>query len=280
MIQFGIHSHLFRGSPAVVAEACRRLGLDCVQLTPGFPGLPFHEPGLITPTRCRQAAQPFLDVGLHIACLSGNTDLMNPDLERRHRGIVRLHCLLRHGRDFGTDRVVTETGTLSPRSSLEPHAPDHSREAWDELRLIVLEALHVAADHGVMLLLKPVPGHVLGSPGEAVRLHEELLHPRLGFILDPANAVLTQDCLALKETLERVVEQLAPLAPIVHAKDVAVEGASVATPRAGKGILDYAHFFRLLRHHQPGASVILEHLRPEEVSEARMFMDRALSHSE
>src|SRR5262249_14008517 len=105
-------------------------------------------------------------------------------------------------------------------------------------------------------------------------------HPRLGFILDPANTVLTQDCLVLKETLERVVEQLAPLAPIVHAKDVAVEGASVTTPRAGKGILDYAHFFRLLRHHPPSPSVILEHLRPEEVSEARMFMARALSHSE
>src|SRR5437762_11324336 len=120
MMLLGVHSHLFRGSPTAVADACRRHGLAGVQLTPGFPGLTFHEPGQITPARCRQVVEPFLAAGLRIACLSGYTNLMDPDLERRHRGIIRLHALLRHGRDFGTERVVTETGTLSPHTSLEP----------------------------------------------------------------------------------------------------------------------------------------------------------------
>ena len=59
---------------------------------------------------------------------------------------MRLHALIRHCRDFGTDRIVTETGNLSPASPGVPAAPDHSAEAWAELRLIVTEALRVAAD--------------------------------------------------------------------------------------------------------------------------------------
>jgi sugar phosphate isomerase/epimerase len=276
MIRLGVHSHLFRGPLAVVAEACRRQALTCVQLTPGFPDLPFQEPGQLTAARCRQAALPFQEAGIAIACLSGYTNLMDPDLERRHKGIMRLHALLRHGRDFGTDRVVTETGTLSPRGTLEPFPPNQSLAAWEELRLIVVEALEVAAGHGVRLLLKPNPGHVLATPEDAVRLYEELQYPQLGFVLDPAHAVLPNGLEGLSETVARVVAQVGDLAPVVHAKDVAEGAGGLATPRAGLGVLDYGQFFRLLRPHQPDAAVILEHVRPEDVGAARAHLERAL----
>src|SRR5262245_2453264 len=110
----GAPSHLFRGSPPAVAEAFRRHGLTCVQLTPNFPRLSFHEPGAIPTDRCRHAAEHFLTAGITVACLSGYIHLMDADLDRRHRGIVRLHALIRHCRDFGTDRVLTETGSLAP----------------------------------------------------------------------------------------------------------------------------------------------------------------------
>src|SRR5437879_887313 len=170
----GAPSHLFRGSPAAVAAAFRQQGLTCVQLTPNFPGLGFHEPGAITPERCRRAADPFRAAGITVACLAGYIHLMDADLDRRHRGIVRLHTLIRHCRDFGTERILTETGSLCPSSPWMPHPPNRSHEAWLELRLIVAEALQVAADHGVTLLLKPGNTHVLAAVEDALRLRAEL----------------------------------------------------------------------------------------------------------
>jgi sugar phosphate isomerase/epimerase len=265
---FGVSSHLFRGAPAEVAAACRRHGLTCVQLTPNFPGLPFYQPGEVTPERCRLAAEPFREEGVAVACLWGSLNLLDPDLDRRHRAVLRLHALLRHCRDFGTDRLVTETG--SPAS-----AGPHGRETWTELHLILAEALRVAAEAGVRLLLKPVPTHLLASVEDARRLRDELGHPNLGFVLDPVNFLLGGTPGELGPALVYLVEQLGPSAPVVHAKDLAYDEDGATAPRAGLGVLDYGLFFRLLRRHQPAAPVILEHLRPQEIPDALAHVRRA-----
>ena len=264
----GVSSHLFRGSPAEVAGLCRRHGLTCVQLAPNFPGLSFYQPGDVTPERCRRAAEPFAREGIAVACLWASVNLLDPDLDRRHRGIVRLHALLRHGRDFGTEYVATETGSLNPVSPWEPCPENRSREAWLELRLILAEALRVAADAGVTLLLRAESGHVLATLEDALRLRDELAHPNLGFVLDPVNYLLESSPAELGPALERVVEQLGPRAPVVYAKDIRFEPHGVTAPRAGGGVLDYGLFLRLLDRHQPRAPIILEHLCPQEVADA------------
>jgi L-ribulose-5-phosphate 3-epimerase len=247
-----------------------------VQLTPSFPGLRFHEPGQFTPERCRRAAAPFQEAGVAVACVAGATNLMDPDLDRRHRGIVRLHALIRHCRDFGTTRVVTETGGLSPLSPWTPYSSNRSAEAWAELRLIVAEALLVSSEHGVTLLLKAEPTHVLATADDAIRLCEELAHPNLGFVMDPATLLLACDPAELGAGLERLFARLGPWCPVAHAKDVRFDREGVATPRAGLGVLDYGLFLRLLDRHQPAAPLILEHLRPEDAADAVAYVRRHL----
>ena len=271
---FGVPSHLFRGPPAEAARELCRHGLTCVQLTPNFPGLRFQEPGLITPERCRLAAEPFRAAGIQVACLSGVVPLLDPDLDRRHRGIVRLHRLVRHCRDFGTDRLVTETGSLSPHSPWAPFPPNRSREAWLELGLILAEVLRVAADHGVTLLLKPDKDHVFSSAEDAVRLRQELPHPPLNFIMDPAHFLAECDPAELGPELDRLFERLGPWSPVVHLKDLRFTAGGVAMPRAGRGVLDLGRLGRLLRRHQPAAPIILEHLRPDEVGQTRAHVER------
>src|SRR5262249_36222658 len=144
----------------------------------------------------------------------------DPELERRHRRIVRLHALLRHCRDFDTERLVTETGSLSPVSPWAPYPPNRSPEAWAEFRLILSEALEIAAEHGVQLLLKPEPAHVLASFEDVLRLRNELPHPNLGFVLDPASLLLDVAPAEWEVVLPSMIEQLAPCAPLVHAKDI------------------------------------------------------------
>jgi sugar phosphate isomerase/epimerase len=265
----GVASHLFRGAPEVIAAACLRHGLTCVQLTPNFPGLSFQEPARITPERCRRAAAPFHAAGIPVAGLFVPANLLDANLHRRHCAVVRLHALLRHCRDFGTDRCVTETGCLSPGA---PHAGCCPPEAWAELRLILEEALRVAADHGVTLLLKPEPTHALASVEDALRLREELPRANLGFVLDPVNFLLHRGPADLNGALERLVGALGPCAPLVHAKDIRFDDSGVSAPRAGCGVLDYGLFLRLLLRHQPAAPIILEHLQPHEVPEASAFL--------
>jgi sugar phosphate isomerase/epimerase len=208
--------------------------------------------------------------------VTGSNHLLDPDLDRRHRGIVRLHALIRHCRAFGTDMVVTETGSLSPHSPWAPFPPNRSREAWAELVLIVAEALRVAADHGVTLLLKPEPSHVFASVEDALRLRAELDHPRLNFVMDPANFLCDSPPSELTPRLGQLFERLGPWAPVVHLKDLRPGPAGFSTPRAGRGALDFPQFARLLRHFQPNAPVILEHLRPEEIAEAKAFAEQVL----
>jgi sugar phosphate isomerase/epimerase len=267
----GTLSHLFRGSPAAVAVVIQQHGLRCVQLTPSFPRLRFQQPIDITADRCRQAAQPFLDAGLHIACLTGSTNLVEPDLDRRHRGLVRLHALLRHCRDFGTAFLVTETGNpLAKGASFLP--PNRAREVWAELLLIVAEAVRIAADSGVTLLLKPGPGQVLATATDALRLRQELPQAALGFVLDPAVFLLESRPETVSNELARLVEALGPWTPIVHAKDLRFHADGVTLPHVGRGVLDYGVLLRTLRRYQAEPAIILEHLRPEEVAAAKARM--------
>ncbi len=111
MHPLGVHSHLFRGPSTHVAHTLREQALTCVQLSPGFLDLRFHEPGQLNAERCRLAAVPFRDAGIRVAALSAGSSWIDPDLSRRHPGIVRCQALIRHARDFGSDRIVLEAAS-------------------------------------------------------------------------------------------------------------------------------------------------------------------------
>ena len=268
MHPLGVHSHLFRGSPAAVAAAVVRHGLTCVQLTPSFPGVHFHDPGQINAERCRHVSGAFLDAGIAIACLSGGVHLLEPDLDRRHRSILRFHKLIRHCRDFGTGYVVAETGGSNPH----PSAP----EAWVELCIILEEALRVAADSGVTVLLKPGPGQALATAADAMHLRMQIASPQLGFVMDAANFLLASRPEELARDLEDLCDRLGGCAPVIHAKDLCFGPLGAVVPRVGRGVLDYHRLLTILRPRQPTAPVILEHLRAEEVPAARAYIESAL----
>jgi sugar phosphate isomerase/epimerase len=271
----GVHTHLFRGTAEAVAEAVRRHNLPCVQLTPGFPGLRFDEPGQITAERCRLAATPFQERGIAIAALAGGSNLLHPDLDRRHPNLMRCHALVRHCQDFGTALLVLDVGDRPARGT-EPARP-RSSEVWKELRLILAEILRNARECGVVVLVKPDPGGMVSTAEDALRLREALLpQGELRFVMDPAGLLSPSPAETWVEGLARLADVLGPWSPLVHAKDLRCNAAGISTPRVGRGELDYRAFFHRYEPLQPDAAVILEHLRPEEVKEAREYLDQIL----
>jgi L-ribulose-5-phosphate 3-epimerase len=275
----GVHSHLFRGPPSAVAASLRDYRLACVQLTPNFPHLRFEEPGHVTTDRCRQAAEPFLEAGIVVVGLAGGHNLLDPEVDRRHPAIVRLHALIRHTRDFGTERVI-----LSVDHCEEPDPPcpiaSPMPSRWMEIRCIITEAVRVAEDYGVELLLK-LESHRNGRWEATMgRMLGEIAPAKLRFVIDPANYLVGSAADTLREDAETLCEALGPRAPLVHAKDLCFGSAGVTTPRAGQGCFDYATFLKLYRRYQPDVPIILEHVRPSEIEETRAYMESCLRAAE
>lgn len=262
MHPIGVHSHLYRGAPEVVADTLRAAGLTCVQLTPNFPGLAFNDLDEITPERCRLAAAPFLALGIEIAALSSNVRLLEPDLDQRHRGVMRWHRLIRHCRDFGTSSLTVESGR-----------PPETSEGWHELCRILEEGLRLAEAARIQLLVKASLGQALAGYADLLRLREAVPHPCLAFVFDPA-CWLAQTAPERRDTeLLEAASRLGPYAPLMHAKDLRVDERGVALPRAGSGALDYGRILQLLKRVQPAAPIILDHVRPHEVAATRRWLE-------
>ena len=275
----GLHSHLFRGPPSAVAASLRDYRLACVQLTPNFPHLRFEEPGHVTTDRCRQAAEPFLEAGIVVVGLAGGHNLLDPEVDRRHPAIVRLHALIRHTRDFGTERVILSVDHFEEPDSPCPIASSMPSR-WMEIRCIISEAVRVAEDHGVELLLK------LESQGNGrwqasvCRMLDEIAPAKPRFVMDPANYLASSRADTLASDAVRLCEALGPRAPLMHAKDICFGPTGVTTPRAGQGCLDYAAFLQRYRRHQPNSPIILEHVRPGEIEETRAYIESCLRAAE
>jgi sugar phosphate isomerase/epimerase len=248
-----------------------------VELTPGFAGLPFHNPADFQPARCRVATQPFVDSGIHVAAVNGSTNLLDPDLGRRHRGLARLHALICHCHDFGTRFLVTETGSLSPLSPCLPSPENRTPQAREELLAILGEACDLAQAHDVTLLLKADPHHVLAALEDALWLQQRLPSPALGFVLDPAAFLTICSPNSWLENLAALCRRLAPVAPLVHAKDLRREGERVVTPGVGCGLLDYREFFRLLAELRCESPVIVEHVQVHTLAQALAYLRHCLS---
>jgi sugar phosphate isomerase/epimerase len=279
MNRVGAHSHLFRGPPCAVAASIHDHGLTCVQLTPSFPQLHFDEPGEVTADRCRRAAGPFLESGIEIVGLSGGDSLLDPEVDRRHPAIVRLHTLIRHTRDFSTRSVIVNLGNWESSDHSDSIAAE-TPSRWLEVRCILTEALRVAEDHGVELLLKPACCQGIPWRTSIGLILGEVAFSNVRFVMDPANYLANSPPECLLRDVRGLCEELGSLAPLVHAKDLCFGSDGVTTPRAGRGSFDYASFFRIYRRYQPNAPVILEHLSPGEIEETRAYVESCLRDAE
>lgn len=89
--------------------------------------------------------------------------------------------------------------------------------------------------------------------------------------------LMDSDAATWPAELERLVEQLGSRTPVVHAKDVLIGADGITLPPVGRGGLDYGLLLRRLDRYQPQAPIIMEHLQPQEVADARASMERFLN---
>jgi sugar phosphate isomerase/epimerase len=147
----------------------------------------------------------------------------------------------------------------------QEHADNASPEAWRDSRASIEAALKAADDHDITLLVEPEPANVVGSAALARRMLDEVGHPRLKIVIDPANVVLSDLSRSPEEVLSEAFGMLGPDIVFAHAKDVSADGRFCA---AGTGIVPWQHYRSLLNAIDYQGDVIFHTLTEADVARA------------
>lgn len=298
MIQVGIFTGIFPHSLEETVKRIRAFGFNTVQLDLNFSDMDLSTEKL-TPTVAKRIRNVFRGYNLPISVIAGATNIVSPDIQKRKKGLERLHRILELAWNFGTPYVSTETGTFNPESDWVDHEKNHTPEGFNEFCKVVREALEVAELNGSILCLEPYVQNVIGSVEDCKRVFLKINSPNLKLLLDPTNYFKLDNIDKVDETIDSIFNAFSDKIVIAHAKDVKrtkISGgvrreekmgtkdealsfrgvANIELPAPGLGELDYPYYLKRLLRVSPNIPLIIEHLTEEDVPRAKKFVDQAL----
>ena len=205
--------------------------------------------------------------GMAIAALAGQTNMVDPDPDRRRRGIDRVKLLISACSDLGTSVIATCTGSRHPESMWRPHADNASKETWRTLCETLEQLLPHAEACGVSLAFEPEVCQVASSAAISRRLIEQMASKNLKVLMDAANLFAKGDLARMQAVLDDAFDLLGDHIAIAHAKDLDRDGDS-GNRAAGTGKLDYERYVALLCGLSFDVPVILHGLGEEQVDDA------------
>ncbi len=261
----GIFETVFvRDSLPEVFEAVAAAGCTSVQFHPPSAGLdPWNH---VIPDG---AAGPILaaasDAGVRIPAVDGTYNMAHPDRTERRNGHEGLRRTIALAAELQAAFVTLCTGTRDTSSMWREHPANSSGSAWQDMVVSVTEALVVAREYGVTLLLEPEPANIVSSSDRARELLDQLADDRLKIVLDPANIVLSDRTRTPLDVLQEAFEMLGSDIALAHAKDLSPNGQFCA---AGSGIVPWVEYWTLLDSIGYQGDVIFHTLSEDDVSAA------------
>jgi sugar phosphate isomerase/epimerase len=270
-IQLGIFAKTFvRPTLGGVLDAVKSHGLHCVQFSfacADLPAMPDEiEPSLLASIRQELAARE-----ITIAALSGTFNMIHPDPKKRREGLERLPVLAAACKELGIPVITLCTGTRDPQNMWRHHSDNRSPEAWRDLTHMLSEALQIAQRFDVTLAFEPEVSNVVDSARNGRRLLDEMQSSHLKVVMDGANLFPSGKLSRMQEILDEAFDLLGSDLIIAHAKDLDRDGEAGDRP-AGKGLLDYDHYLRLLHRSGFTGPLLLHSLAESEVEECLMFL--------
>lgn len=208
-----------------------------------------------------------------ISALSGTFNMAHPDAVVRRQDLGRFRVLAAACRPMGASVITICTGTRNRDSMWQHHSENESPEAWADLLAGLEVALEIADDHNITLAFEPEPANIARNAARARALLDEVRHPRLAVVLDPANILAGAMDPPPDEVLAEAFDLLGDHIVATHAKDIDADGVFCA---AGRGIVPWDVHVRLL--HQLGfdGPLVLHTLTEDEVPSCLAVLDRAL----
>lgn len=272
-MQIGIFAKSFPGTdPATVLRASAEAGYDGVQYNMACSGLE-PMPEAISDEAASAVGSAAKATGLHIYAVSGTYNMVHPDPAIRQEGDRRLEVLAASCRFLGTGLVTLCTGTLDPHDQWRAHPGNGSPDAWRDLLQAFETAIGIAERHDILLGVEPELANIVSSASQAARLIAELQSPRIRIVLDPANLFEVASLEAQRRLISEAVNLLGDRLSMAHAKDRLASGDFAA---AGKGVVDFPHFFRVLKTAGFDGPVVTHGLSAAEAPGVAAFLRKTL----
>jgi sugar phosphate isomerase/epimerase len=250
-------------------------GFSCIQLplTKALSDITVG-PGQLNPGLAVHIRETLAARNIFISVLGCYFNLIHPDKEERKKKLAWFKEHLRYARDFGTDLVGTETGSLNADISFHPD--NAGEKAFETAVACVSELVDEAEKFGVFVGIEGVTKHSINSPEKLARLIERVGSNNLQIIFDPVNLISEENYTSSDQMLAEVFSLFGGRIACLHAKDFVIENNKMKTVPAGEGLLNYKLLLDLYKKAKPWGCILLENAVPDKMAETREFIQKYL----
>ena len=268
---------------------------SCVQLDVSFKDCDVAKE-LLTKQKAIEIRDKFRDANLPIVAVSGYTNLVHPDPDKRKANIAYIKMMMERALDLGCPYVASETGTYNRDSDWVWDDHNASEAAYQEACEIIYDVTKFALENGAIYIVENYVNNVIGSVEQVLRLFKDINLPNIKLLCDPTNYFDESNINDVDNQLRRIFDALSDKMVMAHAKDCkrAVDtgekhanidadeshtfrgSGAVELPAAGLGVLNYDLYVKLLAKDHPNMPIIIEHLDENDIGRAHSFLKGVL----
>lgn len=273
-LKLAIFTGVYAGLP--LEEAARRIkadGFAAVVLEGNFADVRFDP--LAPDWKAADKIAGFLDRnGIKVVGLYGYYNVVAPNQETRKRGEQRMQFLIENWQRLGSNNISTETGSLNPQSEWNDSPANATEAAYQQCRASLEKFAKMAEKTGAVISIEAYWKNVISSPERTQRLFHDIQSPALKLVMDPCNYFRKAQLDQMQPMLSDIFQRVGAQTVIAHAKDVKAAPSADDTelPCAGKGVLDYPLYLRLLAQLDREMYLAVEHLTLADVPSARDYV--------
>ncbi len=212
--------------------------------------------------------------GIKVVGLYGYYNVVAPNAEDRKRGEQRMQFLIENWKRLGSNNISTETGSRNAESEWNDSPENATEAAYQQCRTSLEKFARLAEKTGAVISIEAYWKNVIGSAERAERLFRDVKSPALKLVMDPCNYFRKAELARMQPMLKDIFQRVGKQTVIAHAKDVkaAANADDTELPAAGKGVLDYPLYLRLLAELDREIYLAVEHLSLPEVPVARDYV--------
>jgi sugar phosphate isomerase/epimerase len=269
-VKLGIFTGVYASLP--LEEAARRIaadGFQSVVMESGFADVRF-DPWAPDWDKARQIVRTLANNNLKVAGLFAYYNIVDPDAARRQRGEKRMQVLMENWKQLGSPVLSTETGTLNAKSEWLESPENATEQGYQACRAALAKLTQAAKKYGAVISIEPYWRNVIDSIDRADWIMRDV--PGLKLVMDPCNYYRKDDLSRMDPMLKEMFRRLGKKIVLAHAKDVTASADGTDLPAAGRGVLDYPLFLRLLAGLNREINLIIEHLTLDDVRRSRDYV--------
>jgi len=295
MLLPGIFTGYYPYTMDEVIKKIKGQDFSCVQLDVSFKDCDAAKEHL-TKQKANRIRDKFRDANLPIVAVSGYTNLIHPDPDKRKVNIAYIKMMIERALDLGCPYVASETGTYNRDSDWVWDDRNADEAVYQETCEVIYDIATFARENGAVYIVENYVNNVIGSVEQVLRLFKDINLPSIKLLCDPTNYFDEGNIDHVDRELRRIFDALGDKMVMAHAKDCkraesteekhadidadeshTFRGSgAVELPAAGLGVLNYDLYVKLLAKDHPNMPIIIEHLDESDIPRALGFLKDTL----